>query len=385
MESPFIYDRYVTGKHFVGRKDSCAILGNLLSNGEHVCIYSPPKTGKKSLIQQTLFNMRIGGTQFVVGEMNLVNVRHLTTFLIRYGATALRSVATTPAEYADLVQRFLGDTHFVFDRRRFAQSEEVVSLNWDPDEKDVSEMLRFPFRIASDRGVKLILILNEFQNLDLTEDGDHLFKSLNCVMKEMRSSGTTSCSMLLCGSKVNAMKNIFEQRRRFHRQVERFDIPRVEPKDIVDSITRGFLSSGKVVEKNLLLGVCNLFRCHLGYIYHFVSVCDSLTKGYITEAVMMDALRILVSIHEPRYVAMMDELTTFQVNLLLAFVDGHTKFSSAEVIRDYGLHSSANVRRLKDALIKKEIVSLNENDEPQIIDPLFDYWVRRYYFEKKPQ
>ena len=46
MESPFIYDRYVTGKHFVGRKDSCAILGNLLSNGEHVCIYSPPKTGK---------------------------------------------------------------------------------------------------------------------------------------------------------------------------------------------------------------------------------------------------------------------------------------------------------------------------------------------------
>ena len=353
MESPFIYDRYVTGKHFIGRKDSCTILGNLLSNGEHVCIYSPPKTGKKSLIQQTLFNMRIGGTQFVVGEMNLVNVRHLTTFLIRYGATALRSVATTPAEYADLVQRF--------------------------------EMLRFPFRIASDRGVKLILILNEFQNLDLTEDGDHLFKSLNCVMKEMRSSGTTSCSMLLCGSKVNAMKNIFEQRRRFHRQVERFDIPRVEPKDIVDSITRGFLSSGKVVEKNLLLGMCNLFRCHLGYIYHFVSVCDSLTKGYITEAVMMDALRILVSIHEPRYVAMMDELTTFQVNLLLAFVDGHTKFSSAEVIRDYGLHSSANVRRLKDALIKKEIVSLNENDEPQIIDPLFDYWVRRYYFEKKPQ
>ena len=335
MESPFIYDRYVTGKHFIGRKDSCAILGNLLSNGEHVCIYSPPKTGKKSLIQQTLFNMRIGGTQFVVGEMNLVNVRHLTTFLIRYGATALRSVATTPAEYADLVQRFLGDTHFVFDRRRFAQSEEVVSLN--------------------------------------------------CVMKEMRSSGNTSCSMLLCGSKVNAMKNIFEQRRRFHRQVERFDIPRVEPKDIVDSITRGFLSSGKVVEKNLLLGMCNLFRCHLGYIYHFVSVCDSLTKGYITEAVMMDALRILVSIHEPRYVAMMDELTTFQVNLLLAFVDGHTKFSSAEVIRDYGLHSSANVRRLKDALLKKEIVSLNENDEPQIIDPLFDYWVRRYYFEKKPQ
>ena len=153
----------------------------------------------------------------------------------------------------------------------------------------------------------------------------------------------------------------------------------------MDNIVRGFLSSGKVVEKNLLLGMCNLFRCHLGYINHFISVCDSLTKGYITEAVLMDALNILLSIHEPRFVSMMDDLTTFQVNLLLAVVDGHTKFSSAEVIRDYGLNSSANVRRLKDALIKKEIITFNENDEPQIIDPLFDYWVRRYYFEKKPQ
>ena len=385
MDGPFIYDRYVTGKHFIGRRDSCTILGNLLQNGEHICLFAPPKTGKKSLIQQTLFNLRISGAQFVVGEMNLVNVRHLAAFLIRFGSTALRTVATTPAEYADLVERFLAETHFVFDRRRFAQSEEVVSLNWDPDGKDLAEMLRFPFRIAADRNVKLILILNEFQNLDLTGDGDGIFRAMNDALKEMRAEGNAACSMLLCGSKVNAMKDIFEHRRRFYRQVEPFTIPEVEPKDIVESIVKGFLSSGKVVERNLLLGMCNLFRCHLGYINHFIAICDSLTKGYITEAVLMDALGTLLSIHEPRFVSMMDDLTTFQINLLRAVVDGHKKFSSAEVIRDYGLNSSANVRRLKDALVKKEILSFDENDEPQILDPLFDYWVRRYFFEKKPQ
>ena len=69
MDSTFIYDRYVTGKDFIGRKQDCVILGNLLSQGENVALWEPPKTGKMSLIQQTLFNMRMGGQRFVVGEM----------------------------------------------------------------------------------------------------------------------------------------------------------------------------------------------------------------------------------------------------------------------------------------------------------------------------
>ena len=79
----------------------------------------------------------------------------------------------------------------------------------------------------------------------------------------------------------------------------------------------------------------------------------------------------------------MSSLTTHQVNLLKAVVDGHTRFSSSEVVRQYSLNSSANVKRVKDALMKKEILAFDENDEPSFLDPLFEYWVRHYYFEKK--
>ncbi|MBR1436828.1 MAG: hypothetical protein IJ584_17170, partial [Bacteroidales bacterium] len=65
MDSPFIYDKYVTGRNFIGRKDDCNILANLLSQGEPIVIYEPPKSGKMSLIQQTLFNMRLRGHQFL--------------------------------------------------------------------------------------------------------------------------------------------------------------------------------------------------------------------------------------------------------------------------------------------------------------------------------
>ena len=46
MASPFVYDRYVTGKNFIGRKKECGVLGNLLAAGEHVVMYEPPKAGK---------------------------------------------------------------------------------------------------------------------------------------------------------------------------------------------------------------------------------------------------------------------------------------------------------------------------------------------------
>ena len=96
---------------------------------------------------------------------------------------------------------------------------------------------------------------------------------------------------------------------------------------------------------------------------------------------MMDALNAIISIHEPRFMDMMDSLTGHQTSFLKAALDGVVKFSASEVIEQYSLNSSANVKRLKDALMKKEILTFNEKEEPVILDPLFEYWVRKYYFE----
>ena len=94
----------------------------------------------------------------------------------------------------------------------------------------------------------------------------------------------------------------------------------------------------------------------------------------------MDAMDALISIHEPAFIAVTRDLTTFQLRLLKALVCGHTRFSSALTIETYGLNSSANVRRLKDALCRKEIISFDEKGDAWIIDPLFEYWIKDRYF-----
>ena len=381
MDSPFVYSKWVTGKDFIGRKQDCAILGSFLRQGEHVALYSTPKCGKTSLIQQTLFNLRMTGTAFTVGQLSLLNVRTREDFLTRLGSTAIRCVASSPEEYESLVTTFLSGTHLVFDRQVFSREDKILSPGWSLDDSDVQAILRLPQRLAEHFGQNLILILDEFSNIDMIEDGEKIIGLFEEMLRERKKG----CTWIFCGSAYNAMREIFDVRKDFYRVVERFHMQPIDQKEIVDHIVKGFLSSGKVIDRNLLAGACNLFKGHMWYINHLVSICDSMSKGYIMEPVLIDALGCMIAIHEPRFIATMDSLTTHQVSLLKAVVDGYTKFSTAEVVSKYGLNSSANVKRVKDALVKKEVLTFDENEQPEILDPLFEDWVRKYYFEKNDE
>lgn len=377
MDKPFVYDTYVTGKSFVGRKMDCTILGNLLEGGENVVMYEPPKSGKMSVIQQTLFNMRATGKQFMVIHVNMFNARKLEDFLVKLGTSLIRPLYSTAEEYADVMARHLADTHFVFDAARFSSFGEVVSMNWAPDQNDVEAMFRLPYRLAEEAGVPFYIIIEEFQSVMNSKDYEKTLKTMEKVLSERNRQ----VSFIFTGSQVNAMKYIFAEQKYFHNLVEWLPLQKVDDSDIAEHIIRGFMIGGKVVERELVIGACELFRGQMWYLNHFTSICDNLTKGYINEGILLQALKMLISVHEPRFMSIVNDLTDHQLSLLRAVLDGESKFSSSEVIEKYGLNSSANVRRVKDALKKKEVLTFNEKDEPVILDPLFEYWVGKYYFD----
>ena len=379
MDTPFPYAQYVTGKHFIGRKADVTLLGNLLSQGVHVAIYEPPKSGKTSLVQQTLYAMRLGGKAFTVGQFSALNIRTPEEFLLRLGTTVLKMVAFTTDEIRNLVQRYLSGTHFVFDPVAYSEHNQVISLNWELDGEDVLAMLRLPFRVAADRGDRMIMILDEFQCLGYLDNPDVILRPLDAVLREEQARRLFS--FVFCGSGVNAMKSLFEGSRLFSRVVEHVKLSPIDEHEIVDHVQRGFLSSGKVMNQDLIMGACRLFKGNVWYINQFASICDSMSRGYIMEPVLIDALDCLISIHGPQFLSIVSNLTTHQISLLRATIEGSIRFSSADIIRKYGLNSSANVKRVKDALMKKEVLTFDENDVPSLEDPLFEYWVKKYYFE----
>lgn len=378
-----MYSKYVTGKGNIGRKTEARAIANLLGQGENIVIYEAPKTGKTSLVQQAFFNMKSSGADFVSAGVSLLNVRTLRDLATRLGSEVLHAAYGSPQDYTPIVEALLPGTHFVFDPQRYADCGEILSLNWELDQDDLKAALSLPYRAARKCGRKIYVLLDEFQNIMLTEDGDRACRLMEEVFRELDAEDKAAASYIFSGSKVNAMHEIFGTKKYFFRQAERVKIGEIDTREIIDHVIRGLLASGKVIDRDLLLGVCKLFRNNICYINHFSAICDSLTKGYIMEPILNEALSTIVSIHEPRFIATMEDLTTFQVSLLRAVLDGQTKFTSSDVIEQYALNSSANVRRLKDALCKKEIIMFSDNGVPSVIDPLFEYWARRYYFEMK--
>ena len=380
MDNIFQYNKFVIGKQFLGRSVEVRAFANLLTQGENVVIYEPPKTGRKSLVQQGFYTMKSTGAQFVAAQLSLLDVRTQADFALRLAGSVLNTLGNSPAELSRVAGEQLANTHFVFDANRYGASGEPLSLSGALDQGDLLAAFLLPYRIGKSTGVKRIVVIDEFQNVMQTEDGDRICQLMEEVFKTLPAELADGASYVFLGSQVNAMHEIFGVKRWFWRQVERLRIPPLDTRDIIDHVVKGFLATGKVVDRDLLLGVCRLFRNNIWYINHFCAICDSLSRGYIMEQILKEALDSLVAVHEPAYVAIMNDLTTFQVSLLRAILDGQNRFSSAEVIRQYNLNSSANVRRLKDALSKKEIVTFDEDDTPVVLDPLFEYWVRKEYF-----
>lgn len=379
MASAFIYDKYVTGKNFVGRKMECTILSNLLEAGENVYIYGKPESGKMSLAQQSLFNMRLAGKMSMVGQLDLFNVRRVDDFLLRFGDAVIRACASVPEEYAEIVAEYLSGTHFVYDPSRFSSCGEVISLNWEVDRNDISSMLSLPMKVSQTRNIPFYMVISEFQNLMMADDFENLFKVMEEVMAAKPRDNKSS--FILLGSQVNAMKLIFEEKKWFWRLINPVQLHNVEDREIIEHVVKGFASGGKVIERELILGACKLFRSDMWRINHFFAICDSMSKGYINESILMEALRAMIALNEPHFKWIINDLTDHQLSLVRATLDGVKRFSASDVIEKYSLNSSANVRRVKDALKKKEVLTFDENDEPVIIDPLLEYWLNNYYFE----
>lgn len=358
MDNSFIYDRIVTGRNFIGRKAETDLLRDILSRNQNVSIYEPAKTGKNSLLNQTFYEMQTAGEKFRLAECSLLNVRTVSEFASRLVSTIVGVFATTPSDYESMdlpVGEELSD----------AQLRNILSL---------------PYRLAEQKGERLIVVLHEFQNILLTEDPDRVLRIYEEIVRKSTPSQRSFCSWVWVGSKVNAMKVIFDQKRYFYRMVERVRLAPISEKDLENHIIKGFLVSGKVIEKPLVHRMCSILQCNIYYMNHFAAICDGLSRGFIMEQVVEESLNTMLAIHEPRFVSEMNDLTTYQIYLLKAVLDGESMFSSADVIARYGLNSSANVRRLKDALCKKEIITFNEDGRATVLDPLFEYWMRRFYF-----
>ena len=74
-----------------------------------------------------------------------------------------------------------------------------------------------------------------------------------------------------------------------------------------------------------------------------------------------------------------DTLTSRQISFLIAVADGVVNFSSKDILKQYQLGTSANIKNLKKATLEKDLIDILPGNIIEIQDPAFEYWLKNVY------
>jgi hypothetical protein len=362
--------------NFVGRKDELAWLSANLLNAQHTVLIAPPNYGKKSLVMNAFLHLQ-KETVFKYCNLNLFNVRDEAAFYVMLANGLFRALCSTSDEWALMIQQLCTYTqpevmideaqqnsiHLLFDEARLM------------DHAD--EILNLPETLATLKDIRVIVCIEDFQDIEYFDSTPAFQKGLSATWKTHHK-----VCYLLCGSRKNTMQRFFEANSPFYNFGEIIHLEPLDEKLVVDYIIKSYSKSGRVINKEFAEQICRTVRGYPYYIQQLSHLCWLNTRGFVIETVVSKSIEDLYDYNHRLFKIITDSLSPSQLNYMRAVIDGIDRFSSAESLVAYKLHSSANIARVREALEKKEIMEFGKNNKPMFIDPVFELWFRCRYMSK---
>ena len=351
MILPFAFDKIAAGNSILGRSEEIgAVVAALEKGGRGLAVYGEARSGKETIVTEAIEQVRARKHNLIVCQIDLFNVRTFDDFCDRWRARMKECAVEV---------------------NRGALLPFEISI----DEIAANKLFDLPGIIATEAAAQMVVYIKEFQNLLRAEDEDFRLEDLERSWSRQRQ-----VNYLLTGSFVNAMKSIFVERRCFYGMCRTLELQPLGRREVCEYIRTTFLNYGRVIEMEEAMAIYEIAAGNMWYVKQLCANCYAMPAGYVNRKIVNQARDTLLSVHIPRFKQMLLDLTSNQMSLLRAITDGVQKLSSAEMVERYRLNSSANVARVKDALQKKEVITFDSEDNARIIDPLFAYWLRNYYF-----
>lgn len=373
--SPFLIGTLVSGDSFVDREWPRKQLRANFRSGINTVIISPRRWGKSSLIKQVALDMtRDKNVRFAF--VDLFHVRTEQEFIERTTEAVIKALGKTMeqrmADVREFIRGMVPQISFGLDPR----SEFSLKFDLPDGRRSMQELLDLPERMANAKGVRLVLCLDEFQNLAQLPDPIGFQKMLRASWQHQRAV----CHVIY-GSKRHMMMDLFnKQSMPFYRFGDIMFLDKIKREDWVPFIKARFASAKKAITEDVCIHIASRMQDHSYHVQMLGHATWLRTTGRtVSRATVDTALNDLLNQHDALYHRLVDDLTTPQLNYLRALLNGVERFTSKESLRRFDLGSSANVKRVTNALETKEILDF-VGRATEWIDPLFKIWLEERFW-----
>jgi hypothetical protein len=371
--SPFKFGRVVTGDSFINRKDEKSrIRSNILSRNNTIII-SPRRWGKSSLMRQLASEMESGKIKFVF--LDIYNIRTEEDFFTAYSREIIKATITRKEEVLNTAKKFFKKIVPVISFKIDPLHDLSLKFNWEEAKEAIDEMIDLPEKIAKDKGLKIIVCIDEFQNIARLRDYEKLEETLRSYWQLHEQ-----VSYCLYGSKRHMMVDIFNRESRpLYRFGDIIMLGKIKEEHWIDFIISGFKDSGKSIPPDLAGILISTAGNLPEYVQQLAHHTWSLTETMADEHILNYAIEMVRNSNSIFYQEICDDLSNTQLNLIKAVFQGETQFTSAEVMKKYNLGTPRNVSKNKEILEAKDIVDFSA--EPvQFNDPFFKTWFQMTFY-----
>lgn len=377
METPFIFGKIATEKNFTDREQETATLLAHFTSLINTIIISPRRWGKSSLVNKAAKLALASDNKLRICHIDLFNVRNEEHF---YSLLAQKVITATSSKWEEAIEnakKFFSHLVPKISIGTDPTNEISINFDWEDVRHNPDEVLDLAERIAQEKGLKVVICIDEFQNISRFSDPDYFQKKLRSHWQ--RQQHVAYC---LYGSKRHMMLEVFtDSSKPFYKFGNLMFINKIETKCFMKFFDKRFTETGKHISKEARLLIVNLTDNHPYYAQQLAQLSWLRTKDKCTEEIVREAHGALVEQLSLLFVTITETLTTQQLCYLKALIAGEKSISSTEVMHRYNISSPTSIARSKAALIKNDILD-NVAGKISFQDPIYAFWLKTQYFAK---
>ena len=369
--SPFVFGTSVSGETFTDRVKETKRLKINFENGINTVLISPRRMGKTSLVAKVVSLMTDDNLRIV--QFDAFSCRTQEDFLNAFASAVIKATSSKWEERLKMVGQYLSRLVPKISVGTDPINDIEISLELAGSEAHAEDVLNLPQKIAEDKGIKVVVCIDEFQQICEFRESLAFQRRLRSVWQLQ-----TRVSYCLYGSKKHKMNGMFQlPSNPFYRFGDIMNLAKIDRDDWIDYICRRFRDTGKNISPETAGYLADQAECYSSYVQHLAwYVWTEASDAPVTKSDVDDGVGMLINTFKPTYIVQVDGLPVGQINLLRAVSDGVAKLTSKAVMDQYKLISSAHIARAKEALLGKDLIDTDEDGRLVMTDPLFRRWFR---------
>lgn len=377
MDSPFIFGVRVEGDAFTDRKEETERLKMNFLYGVNTILISPRRMGKTSLVDKACALVKSDSVK--IAKMDAFGCRSEADFVDSFATAVIRATSSKWEEWVENAKTFL--SRFV-PKVTFGQdsvNDFSISFEYNTGNNAVEDILRLPERIASQKGCRLVVCVDEFQQIGEFPDSLTFQKKLRSVWQLQ-----SHVSYCLYGSKKHMMENMFQrQDYPFYRFGDLFYLGKISESDWIEYIRGRFEITGKEISEELARRICEVTERYSSYVQQLAWFVWLRCGNAATAEDVEFGIDRLLDACEPLFIQQTESLSAYQMNFLHLLADGiHSGFTRTSVLGSYRLGTAANITRIKKSLMEKELITISGPMAYEISDPILSLWLKRRVWKK---